>query len=169
MEMRLHLLQELASVLARVLNCLHKPVVEANAAFDVDWAQDRFVGRRVTHGAADLLAEIIFDLSALFVLDVSQLQHLRYSELESIDNLCHQLAGCRSLEGQKDLQAAIQLLMKQFGESPPEVSLPDVPAPTAQLDTGNLIPDEDGEEALLTPEERRARFNALKDELARPF
>lgn len=88
---------------------------------------------------------------------------------QSIDNLCHQLAGCRSLEGQKDLQAAIQLLMKQFGESPPEVSLPDVPAPTAQLDIGNLIPNEDGEEASLTPEERRARFNALKDELARPF
>ncbi|EPV2770465.1 hypothetical protein ACV3BX_006579, partial [Pseudomonas aeruginosa] len=59
--------------------------------------------------------------------------------------------------------------MKQFGESPPEVSLPDVPAPTAQLDVGNLIPNEDGDEASLTPEERRARFNALKDELARPF
>ncbi len=80
----MHLLQELASILIRVLNRLHKPVVEANAAFDVDWAQDRFVGRRVTHSAADLLAEIIFDLSALFVLVVSQLQHLRYSELEAV-------------------------------------------------------------------------------------
>ncbi|WP_277594322.1 hypothetical protein [Pseudomonas chlororaphis] len=88
---------------------------------------------------------------------------------QSIDNLCHQLAGCRSLEGQKDLQAAIQLLMKQFGESPPEVSLPDVPATAAQLDLGNLIPNEVGEGASLTPEERQARFKALKDELARPF
>jgi hypothetical protein len=86
---------------------------------------------------------------------------------QSIDNLCHQLAGCRSKEGQAELQAAIQLLMSQFGDTP-EVTLPEPPTAT-QLDYGSLFPVSDEALAPISIEERRQRFETLREELERPF
>lgn len=87
---------------------------------------------------------------------------------QSIDNLCHQLAGCRSLETQQGLQGAISLLMSQLGENPPELSLPECSSP-AELDYGNLVQSSDWEPETLTEQEKRQRFEELRDHLARPF
>lgn len=86
---------------------------------------------------------------------------------QSVDNLCHQLAGCRSKEGQAELQGAIQLLLSQFGDTA-EVALPEPPT-VAQLDYGSLFPVSEETQAPISVEERRQRFDILREELERPF
>lgn len=96
------------------------------------------------------------------------LEHPEPEEIKhSIDNLCHQLAGCRSKEGQDDLRRAIRLLMSQFGEAP-QVSLPEAPA-VARLDYGVLHPVTEQPAVPMTVEERRERFKTLREDLDRPF
>lgn len=86
----------------------------------------------------------------------------------SIDNLCHQLAKPpRGVTGEQ-LHAAIALLMKVIGKEPGDLVLPETHS-QAELDYGPLGGDCPAQAAPQSPEERRALFERLREDLSSPF
>lgn len=80
---------------------------------------------------------------------------------ECIDNTCYLLAGSSNSDEQTALRETISFLISNIPGEIPEVVIPETDKP-GKLDSSPLTTDNGVLSPLITPQERRERFERLK-------